>query len=163
MYIIFFILYLYWLYFNIYIKDNIKQLEELSNGIQESIKQLKIIYENINKNKEKLKEEVQKIFTKIRNAINEKEDEVIFEIDKQCDEKYFKEELIKKAEKLPNKINLSLEIGKQIDKDLNDNNDNRLILQINDSMNIKNNMNIAKGFFKKKKYVFHSLRSLLKK
>ena len=88
------------------LKDNINQLELLSKGIIESINKLKIIYEKINSNKEKLKEDVQKIFTKIRNSVNNREDEILLEIDK-----YLKEDLIKKAEKLPIQINLSLEIG----------------------------------------------------
>ena len=51
------------------LKDNIKFLEELSNNIQQSIKDLKVIFEKMNKNKEELKLNIQKIFTKIRSEI----------------------------------------------------------------------------------------------
>ena len=59
------------------LNENIKYLEELSKSIDQSINELKTIFENINKDKEKLKEYVQKTFTKIRNAINEREDQLL--------------------------------------------------------------------------------------
>ena len=62
--------------------ENIKRLEELSNNLLESIKQLKNIFKNINKNKENLKLNIQKIFYKIRNTLKEREDEILFEVDK---------------------------------------------------------------------------------
>ena len=45
------------------LKENIKYLEELSNISQESINNLKIIFEKMNKNKEEIKINIQKIFT----------------------------------------------------------------------------------------------------
>ena len=53
-----------------------KLLEELSNNINESINKIKIIYEKINKEKEELKLKIQKIFTNIRNEINNREDQL---------------------------------------------------------------------------------------
>ena len=47
---------------------------------------------------------VQTIFTKIRNVLNEKEDQLLNDIDEQYNNIYFKEELIKESEKLPNNI-----------------------------------------------------------
>ena len=47
---------------------------------------------------------IQTIFTKIRNVLNEKEDKLLNDIDEQYNNIYFKEELIKESEKLPNKI-----------------------------------------------------------
>ena len=41
------------------------------------IAELKIINENVNKDKEELKKNIQKAFTKIRNHINNKEDRAI--------------------------------------------------------------------------------------
>jgi hypothetical protein len=58
------------------LKENIKLLEELSAKFEESINELKQIYEKKNEDKEKLKLEVQKIFTRIRNVVNEKEDKL---------------------------------------------------------------------------------------
>ena len=52
------------------LKNNIKILEDLSNSLQSSIDELKIIVEKISKNKEEIKLNIQRAFTKIRNEIN---------------------------------------------------------------------------------------------
>ena len=96
------------------LKENIKYLEDISLSLDQSIKDLKILYENINKNKEELKLKIQKIFTNIRNAINEREDELLLDIDKNFNQYYFNEELFKKSEKLPKFVKDSLEKGKKI-------------------------------------------------
>ena len=119
------------------LKENIKYLEDLSNTLQNSINELKILYEKINENKEELKLKIQKIFTKIRNILNDREDELLLEIDNQFNNKYINEEIIKESEKLPNKIKISIEKGKMIDKEWNENN---LISLINDCINIENNI-----------------------
>ncbi len=53
-------------------KDNIKYLEEISNNIQESVNNLKIVFEKINENKEEIKNNIQKLFTKLRNELNKR-------------------------------------------------------------------------------------------
>ena len=50
---------------------------------------------------------------------------------------FIKEDIIRESEKLPNKIKTSLEKGKSIDKEWNDNNLNALI---NDCIDIENNI-----------------------
>ena len=45
-----------------------------------------------------MKLKVQNVFTKIRNKLNEREDELISEIDQNFETLYFKEEFIKKIE-----------------------------------------------------------------
>ena len=119
------------------LKENINNLEELYNQIEKSINELKRIYEEINKNKEDLKIKIQTIFTKIRNALNEKEDKLLFDIDNEFDKKYFKEDLIKESEKLPNKIKKSINKGKIIEKEWDENN---LSSIINDCIIIENNI-----------------------
>ena len=94
------------------LKENVNYLEELYNQIDKSINKLKEIYEQINKNKEELKLKIQAIFTKLRNALNEKEDKLLLDIDEYYNNIYFKEDLIKISEKLPNKIKKSIEKGK---------------------------------------------------
>ena len=86
-----------------------KQLEELSNGINESINKLKIIVEKMNEKKEELKLKIQKIFTNIRNLINDREDQLLLEVDKQFENSFCNEDILKESEKLPKKIKLSLE------------------------------------------------------
>ena len=85
-----------------------------------------------------MKLEIQKIFTKIRNILTEREDELLNEIDNLFKSKYINEDIIKKGEKLPKQIKLSIEKGKIIDKEWNNN--NNLISYINDCINIENNI-----------------------
>ena len=92
----------------------------------------------INEGKENLKLEIQKIFTKLRTTINEREDELLIEVDRQFDEIYFNENIIKEREKLPNKIKSSIEKGKYLSKEWD--NDNNLITIINNCINVENNI-----------------------
>ena len=112
-------------------------MEDLSNSFNNIFKELKEIFESVEKSKENLKLKVQKAFTKIRTALNEREDKLLLEIDTLYEKRFFNEDVIKKGEKLPNKIKVSLDKGKQIDKDwVNDN----LASYINDCINIENNI-----------------------
>ena len=120
------------------LEKNIKNLEELSNNLKTSIDKLKNIFETIIVNKEELKVTVQKIFTKIRNIINERENEIFQEIDNQFNTIFFSEEFLKETEKLPNKIKTSLEKGKNINVLWED--ENKLNLLIYDCLNIENNI-----------------------
>jgi len=117
------------------LKESIKYLEEFSNEIENSINELKKLYEKINEDKEELKMKVSNIFTKIRNSINEREDELLSDIDKEYNNFLFKEDIIKQNEKIPNKIKSSLEIGKEIDNKWNEKDK---LKNINDSINIEN-------------------------
>ena len=63
------------------LKENINYLEQSVNQIEQSINKLKEIYDQINKNKQELKLKIQSIFTKLRNALNEKEDKLLLDID----------------------------------------------------------------------------------
>ena len=121
------------------LNNNIKCLEELSQKFEESIKKLKLIYDKIDEDKEKIKLKIANIFTKIRTVINEREDELFKEVDKQYEKLFLNEKIIKDSEKLPNKIKISLEKGKNIEKEWND--ENKLNSLINDCINIENNIN----------------------
>ena len=97
---------------------------------------MKKINEKKDENKENLKLKIQKIFTNIRNEINLREDKLLLEVDKEFEKLYYKEDIIKESEKIPNKIKLSLEKTQTIDKDLEDNNISSTI--INDCIYIEN-------------------------
>ena len=84
------------------IKKNIKLLEDLSSKFNESFNDIKQIYEEINENREKIKLKIQKIFTNIRNILNNREDELLEKVDKEFEKLYFKENILKDIEKLPN-------------------------------------------------------------
>ena len=92
--------------------DNIKCLEDLNKTLDESINQLKKISEQIKSNKEELKLYIMKIFDKIKQIVTERETEILSVVDKQFDDLYFNEEIIKQSEKIPKKIKKHLENGK---------------------------------------------------
>jgi len=119
------------------LKENIKYLEELSKSLELSINEIKKLFDEINENKEQMKIKIQKIFTNIRNILNNREDELLIEIDKEFDDLYGNDYIIRKGEKLPVKIKKSIEKGKIIENDWND---KKLISLINDCIVIENNI-----------------------
>ena len=84
------------------LKENIKYLEDLSLNFKQALDKLKHIYDKINNDKEEIKLNILKIFTKIRNEVNDREDKIMNELDKLFDNIYFDESLIKKSEKITN-------------------------------------------------------------
>ena len=123
------------------LNENIKNLEEISNTIDNSINELKKILEKINNDKEELKLQLSKKFTQIRNTINEREDKLLTLIDKQFEDLFFKEseDVIKKSDKLPNIIKNSLIKGKKLNEEW-DNNDDKFNSKINDCIKIENSI-----------------------
>ena len=109
------------------LNQNIKTLEEMSNKIEDSIKKLKEIFQKISEDKEKLKMDITTIFTKIRNTINEREDELLLEIDNKYDDLFFTEKLVNQSEKLPDKIKKSIEKGRLINNEWNNSKLNYII------------------------------------
>ena len=63
-----------------------------------------------------MKLKIQKIFTNIRNIYNNKEDELMLNIDKEYDNNCIKEEIIKDIERLPDKIKSSSEKCKNLER-----------------------------------------------
>ena len=98
------------------LKKNIIFLENYSLNLNQVVEGIKQISEKISEYKEELKTNIQKIFTKLRNALNNREDELLLEVDKKYNEIYLDEQIIKKYEKLPNKVKMYLEKGKIIEK-----------------------------------------------
>ena len=121
------------------LKENLENLENLSKKFEQLLNQLQNLFNKINDNKDNLKAEIQKMFTKLRLALNEREDELLSEVDEKFNEIYFDENIIKESEKLPNKIKISIEKGKNISKEWND--EKNLVVNINNCINIENNIN----------------------
>ena len=119
------------------LRTNIDYLDNLSHDLDNSIKELKEMLEKINNNGEKVKLKIQKIFTTIRNEINNREDELLLEVDKQLNKLFFNEEFVKNAEKLPNNIKISLNKGRKTEERWND---NELGLLINNCIKIEKNI-----------------------
>ena len=119
------------------LNKNINNLELLSKNLEESINKLKDIYEKLNKNKEDVKTHIQRIFTKIRNELNSREDSLLIEVEQIYNKYFFGEDIIKQGEKLPNKIKRSLEKCKIIG---NYNEENKIISLINECLTIENSI-----------------------
>ena len=117
--------------------ENIKSLQELSDKLENSINDLKNLFEKIIKDKEELKIKIQKIFTKLRNELNNREEVLLINVDNIYEETFFEEGVLKEYEKLPNKIKASLERGKSIEKEYND--DKKAFL-INECIKIEKNL-----------------------
>ena len=119
------------------LKENIKYLEELHNKFDVDIEKIKEIIEKVTKDKDDLKLTIQNLFTKIRNALNKREDQILQDIDNLYNEKYFKEDIIKMREKLQHEIKSLLDKGNVINKEWDNIN---LYSYINESINIENNI-----------------------
>ena len=118
------------------LQENIKYLHNLDNVFEKSLNKLKNTFEEINEKKVQLKLKISKIFTEIRNLLNEKEDELLLQINEKYNI-YIKEDIIKESQNIPKQIKILLENGKIIDKEWNDNN---LSSYINDCINIEDNV-----------------------
>ena len=119
------------------LNENIKKLEKLSKTLEEEILNLKNIFEKITSKKEEIKLDIQKIFTKIRSQLNEREEQLLNDVDNIFDNNFIQENNIKDAEKLPNKVKLSMEKCKKINLE-----NDKLNSLINDCLNIEKEINI---------------------
>ena len=118
------------------LKENIKILDNLLNVLETSIVDLKKIFERVTKNKEELKISIQKTFTEIRNALNNREDELLNEIDNKYN-LLLNIDKVNQIENLPSKNRTLLEKVKSIDYNWKNNKLNSLI---NDCINVENNI-----------------------
>ena len=136
------------------LEKNIKNLEALSEVILSSLKDLNENFEKIKEKKQEIKSNIERAFTRIRNELNYREDELLLEVDNQFKKYYFSEEinLLKDKDELPNKIKIYLEKGKSAKENWNSEK-NKLTL-INDCINIekiiKNLYEIKQGMNKYK-------------
>ena len=117
------------------LKKNLKYLDEASNSISKLKEIIKQNFEYITKKKEELKICVQNVFTLIRNNLNNREEELLLEIDKQYNKFPFNESILIESEKIPNKIKMMIFEGKKIDAELKDK--NKLIKIINNCISIE--------------------------
>ena len=118
-----------------------------------SIEDLKNIFEKINKSKEELKTQIQNVFTKIRNELNNKEDKLLTEVDEKFDNLYCNENIVKNSEKLPEKIKDLLKKAENANKEYDDNKiDSFINLCINIENSIKNIKEINDNIIKCKNF-----------
>ena len=119
------------------LNKNLKSLEELNTNIKSQIEELNKIYDKIVEDKEAVKLKIQKIYTQLRNMINEQEDKLLFEIDRKFKKIYFKEKFVKQCAELPKKIKNTLIEGNAINKEWDE---KKLNYLINGCINIENNI-----------------------
>ena len=81
-------------------EKNVQFLKSLLNSFEQINNELILLFEKINKDKEELKLKIQKIFTNIRNLINDREDQLLLEVDKQFENSFCNEDILKESEKL---------------------------------------------------------------
>lgn len=122
-------------------------MERLSTNLEPSIKELKAFLEEINKSKEILKREVHNIFTKIRTELNNREDKLLLDIDEKFEKLFFNEGFVKKCEKIPNLVKISLDNGKINEQDWQD--ENKLNKIINNCIKIENTIKNINTFYDK--------------
>ena len=121
------------------LKNNINLLEGLLKELENYNNEINKIFDKINNDKEELKSKINKIFTKFRNALNNREDFILNEVDKKFDEIFLNENIANINKNLPKRALISLERGKNIDKEWED--ENKLNYIINDCINIENEIN----------------------
>jgi len=78
----------------------------------------------------------------LRTSLNEREDELLSEVDKKYNETFDNLNIIKESEKLPNKIKISIEKGNSMNSDWDD--INKLSSLISNCNNIEENINNIK-------------------
>lgn len=118
------------------LKESIQYLSYVSNSVDE----LKKTFKKINENKDILKVKIQKVFKMIRDTLNDREFEILSEVDEQFDNLYFQEDIIRESIKLSDKIKATLKISKLIEKEWNNNsniNKDKIISLINNCINIE--------------------------
>ena len=117
------------------VKSNIKYLEEMSETLQDSIDNLKIIFEKTVKDKEELNIKIKNTFAKIRSTLNNREEEILIEVNNLFNDMLCDKKIIDECNSLSEKVKLSLESKNKIESNKSD-----LILYINECINFENNI-----------------------
>ena len=113
----------------IYLKNNRTSFDSLINKLKQA-------YKEISDKKEKLKIRIQKFFTKIRNEINKREDQLLLIVEQVYENYFFNKNFSKDIDKIENKLNLSINKGMLISNEYN-NDEINFISLINDCILIE--------------------------
>ena len=113
----------------IYLKNNRTSFDSLINKLKQA-------YKEISDKKEKLKIRIQKFFTKIRNEINKREDQLLLIVEQVYENYFFDKNFSKDIDKIENKLNLSINKGMLVSNEYN-NDEINFISLINDCILIE--------------------------
>ena len=113
----------------IYLKNNRTSFDSLINKLKQA-------YKEISDKKEKLKIRIQKFFTKIRNEINKREDQLLLIVEQVYENYFFNKNFSKDIDKIENKLNLSINKGMLVSNEYN-NDEINFISLINDCILIE--------------------------
>ena len=120
------------------LKENIKLLEDLSNQFEKLMEELKTNFEKVTR--ETLKKNIEETFTQIKNAINEREKEILSKVDdiinNKNDDLFLSEK--KKYEPTSKEIEKLLDKSREMGDDWN--NSDKITSCINDCLIIENNV-----------------------
>ena len=157
------------------LKENIKTLESLSNNIQQIIDEFKKTFEKINEKSEEYKIKIKKVFTNIRNEINKREDELLLDVDKKLGSFFLNKEYFNNIDKIPDKVKISLEKGKILEKNwnektlneslyncLNIENSIKLINELEEKIKINNLNHLNLNFDFNEKDIINNISKILK-
>jgi hypothetical protein len=130
---------------------NLKMLENIFPTIQQSIDEIKMIYKNIKKNKEEIKANIKTVFSNIRKVLNDREEELLLNVDLKFNDIYFNEDLIKENENIIEQIKINYGKGKLVENSWKN---YEITSAINDCLIIENDLetiNQINGTIKKYK------------
>ena len=113
----------------IYLKNNRTSFDSLINKLKQA-------YKEISDKKEKLKIRIQKFFTKIRNEINKREDQLLLIVEQVYENYFFNKNFSKDIDKIENKLNLSINKEMLVSNEYN-NDEINFISLINDCILIE--------------------------
>ena len=93
------------------LKQNIIYLQNNRNSFDSLINKIKEAYKELSDRKELLKIKIQKLFTKIRNDINKREDQLLSLVEQVYEKYFFNKNINKEIDKIENKLNISFNKG----------------------------------------------------
>ena len=115
------------------------KLKETSKSLDKTIDKFKSMTQELTKKKEELILEIQKVFTKIRTIINEREDKLLSEVEEIYKNNFYDEKIMKESEKLPLKVKNSLDSIEALNRIKNK--EDELSSEINYYIEFEDNMN----------------------
>jgi len=123
------------------LNDNIKLLRKFSLNMKKMIKDITNIIERVNPIKENIVLNIKNIFNDLRIELDEREQELLNEVENVYNKHFFSEYHLKECNKFPTKIKYNIEKAKNVLDNWDEGEKNgKLNLLINDCINIENNI-----------------------